>query len=434
MAGQPQRRGPSAANAACASHRRQGVIPPDGASLKDPVPVMDEAADTRARRLRAERSELIGWLAGAVAHDVNNVLAAIAGYAELIEADLDAGDPHLADTAGIRDAVQRAGGLVRHLLTVGRRQTLRLEVLDASDIVEGLIPLLGSACGDRVRVVPRVCTERAAVNADRSLLEQALLTLAVNARDAMPDGGTLTVTVAVGPAAAGAQAGAVAGDAPPDEVRISVEDTGVGIDDAALPHVFEPFFTTKDRGSGFGLASVGEAVARCGGAVSVESRAGTGSRFTLHLPQADAAPTDRPAPRVGKRVRGGTETILVVDADPEVRLVLARLLHGLGYDVVDAATPGQAIALAEYAIDRVDLLVTEVALPDLPGPQLAARIRTVHPSVRVLFLSRAARGQAPAQLDAPPGSRVLAKPFTAERLGSTLRAMLDARVPNQVER
>ena len=404
---------------------------------------MADAGEAHARRLVAERTELIGWLAGAVAHDVNNVLAAIAGYAELIAADLEPGDPRASDAEGIRAAVLRAGGLVRQLLMVGRRQNLRLEALDAADLVDGLRPLLSSACGDRVRLQVETSRERMGVIADRSLLEQALLNLAVNARDAMPGGGTLTLRVTIGrrevhESTSRADDQTVEGATPGrpvEEVRIEVEDTGTGIDAAVLPHIFEPYFTTKDpgRGTGIGLAVVEEAAVRCGGRVSIESRVGVGTRFTLHLPHAAEVPVTSSPGRIPERARGGTETILVVDSDPEVRLVLARLMRGLGYTVVDAATPHHALALVEHAPDRLDLLVTEMALPGLPGAALADRIRAVHPGIPVLYLSRAARGPSRSQAGVDARIRVLAKPFTAERLGGALRALLDAREPEAVE-
>ena len=269
---------------------------PELDQIPNPVASLGDAVDARTRRLARERTELIGWLARAVAHDVNNVLAVIAAHAEMIEADLGPDDPHIADTSGIRHAVVRAGALVRQLQTVGRRQTLRMESLDAVDIVDGLLPLLASVCGEEILVVVVRPPETAVLRGDRSLLEQALLNLAVNARDAMPDGGTLTITVSVGPqpspGAAGStgaapEAMAAGAGAAPDGVRISVEDTGVGIETSILPHIFEPFFTTKsrDRGSGIGLTSVEEAAVRCGGTVSVQSQPGQGARFTLHLPR-----------------------------------------------------------------------------------------------------------------------------------------------------
>jgi two-component system cell cycle sensor histidine kinase/response regulator CckA len=409
------------------------VNQPESTTERPPVPVMVDAVDPRAHRLRSERTELIGWLAGAVAHDVNNMLAVIAGYADLIEADLAPGDPHATDTAGIRDAVARAGDLVRQLITVGRRQTLRLEVLDASRVVTGLLPLLSSACGDRIVVAVHPAAEPAAILADRSLLEQALLNLAVNARDAMPGGGTLTVRVSMGPRRAGLPG--VPRDATGDtaeEVRIAVEDTGAGIDAAVLPHIFEPFFTTKGggRGHGIGLASVEEAAEQCGGAVTVESRPGEGARFTLHLPRVSAGPASTGRSQPPQRARGGTETILVVDPDPEVRLLLARLLARHGYTVVDAATPRHAMALVEHALDRVDALITEASLPDISGTDLAELVRAVHPGVPVLLLSRAARSRAlrPASRLAAEG--VLDKPFSADELGESLRGLLDARPPD----
>ena len=407
--------------------------------VRERVPVMAASDEPHAGRLHAGRTELIGWLAGAVAHDVNNLLSVIAGYADLIDGALDPDDPRGADTAGIRDAVHRAGGLVRQLLTVGRRKTLRLETLDASELVGALQPLLVSACGDRITVRIEACPEPAAVLVDRSLIEQALLNLAVNARDAMPEGGTLTLSTSVGPSRAdrdvlpaiGRVALVNSADGSPEEVRIAVEDTGVGIDETVLAHVFEPYFSTKDsgRGSGIGLAAVEEAAVRCGGAVSVDSRPGEGTRFTLHLARVPAAAAAGPLTRPAARVRRGRETILVVDGDAEVRLVLARIMQGLGYTVVDAATARQAVALAEYALDRLDLLVTEVALPDMAGPDLALRIRTQFPSAPALFLSQPARGRTATR----PDDRLLAKPFTAERLGPVLRSMLDARVADAIE-
>ena len=414
---------------------------------------MADAVDARSRRLRAERTELIGWLAGAVAHDVNNVLTAIAGYADLIEADLAADDPRAADTTGIRDAVLRAGELVRQLLTVGRRQTLRLEVLDASHLVKGLLPLLTSACGDKIRVLVPACPEPAAVLADRSLLEQAVLNLAVNARDAMPAGGTLTLRVSIGPGMVGLGGTMAPGEADPpptpavavvaaapagnpaDEVRIAVEDTGVGIEGSVLPYVFEPYFTTKDhdRGNGIGLASVVDATVQCGGRVSVDSRVGEGSRFVLHLPRSSAEPPRYTAVRVPGRFRGGDETILVVDADPEVRLVVARMLRRLGYTVADAANARQAMALIDGGLDRLDLLVTETALPEMSGSELAARVRAVHPDVSALLLSRTARNPGRSLPGVLPEDRILAKPISLEQLASTLRLLLDPRVAGALD-
>jgi two-component system, cell cycle sensor histidine kinase and response regulator CckA len=393
----------------------------------------------RSRRAATERTELIGWLAGAVAHDVNNVLAVIAGYADLIEADLDQADPRTMDTAGIRDAVTRAGGLVRQLLMVGRRQSLRLEPLDASKVVTGLLPLIGSVCGDRVRVRLAVSPQPVGILADRSLLEQALLNLAVNARDAMPDGGTLTIGVEVVPgppdvAGPAAEEASAAEDAA-DHVRISVEDTGIGIDAAVLPHVFQPFFSTKepDRGSGIGLAAVEEAATRCGGRVSVDSRAGEGTRFTLHLPHIAVQPAGPATTAERRSIRGGAETILVVDPDPEVRLLYARLMRSLGYSVVDAASPSHAIILVEHALERVDLLVTELALPEMPGANLAARLRERRPGLPALYLSRAARGPARRLPDPGQCDFVLAKPFTIERLAAAMRGLLDAPIADAVD-
>ena len=406
---------------------------------------MVDTLEARSRGLHVERSELVGWLAGAVAHDVNNVLAAIAGYAALIQADLEPGDPHITDAEGIRDAVLRASGLVRQLLTVGRRRTLRLEPLDASELVTSLLPLLTSACGDRVRVNLQTCPQPATILADRSLLEQALLNLAINARDAMPGGGTLTVRIAVGPRRSGATGVAAPGGstqpAEPsattaaDEVRITVEDTGVGIEAAILPHVFEPFFTTKEHvgGSGIGLATVEDAAARCGGTVSVASRPGEGARFMLHLPRIEADPDELVGAPRPEHARGGGETVLVVDPDPEVRLVLTRVLRSLGYSVADAATARHALALVHHALDRVDALIIETSLPEMAGADLAERVRAVHPGIPLLLLSRGVPEDAPSGAGSPLVDGGLDKPFTAAQLDGALRALLDARAPDIAE-
>ena len=380
----------------------------------------------------AQRAELVGRLAAGVAHDFNNSLVSIRGYAEFLHVALPAGDPRRPDVQGILDAVSMAADQVRQLLAFGRRQVIRPEPLDVGALVEDLGPLLRRLCGPAITVEIRPCEGPCYVRADRSLIEQVVANLALNARDAMMVGGRLTIVVSriSGDAApAGQGAAAAAG-----YVRVAVSDTGTGIDPAFLPHVFEPFFTTKElgRGSGLGLSSVEGATAQSGGFVTVESDPGRGTTFAIHLPAIDEAPPASASsrnPSAEQREPGeppppGSVTILLVDDEPLVLLVVARLLRELGYVVLDAERPATALAIAEARTAPIDLLLTDVTMPQMNGRELADRLRSLFPGLPVVYMSAYAAETVLADGTLPGTATILSKPFTTDELVATLGVVL----------
>ncbi len=377
---------------------------------------------TERLRLEAElnearKMEAIGRLAGGVAHDFNNLLTGIHGFAEFLMADLDIGDPRRTDAVEIRRAAERAAQLTRELLAFGRRQVVHPVPLDLRDVVTEALPLLGRLVGEDVDVVAELGEAVPPVLADRSQVVQILLNLAANARDAMPDGGTLVIAVRTAPLdpfVAGQPAGA-----PRAHVQLVVSDTGIGMDEATRAHLFEPFFTTKaqGKGTGLGLASVYGIVRQAGGRISAESVLGRGSTFRIDLPATDA--------EVGSEVAAtpvaalaATETILLVEDEPGVRSVAQRMLERSGHRVRSYGDPGEALAFAIASPGSFDALVTDVTMPGLSGPALAERLESLRPGLPVLFISGHARLEVP--------GRCLAKPFAAEELTSAVRELLDA--------
>jgi two-component system, cell cycle sensor histidine kinase and response regulator CckA len=374
---------------------------------------------------QAQRAEVVGRLAGGIAHDFNNLLTAIGGHAEFLLASLDIDDPRRSDIAPILDASARAADLTRQLLAFGRREVLHPTVVVPGDVVERLRPMLRSIVPADVDLVFSPDPGRAPVRVDRDRLGNAVINLVLNARDAMPAGGTLTVgTEALQLEAGDCRLRPPA--APGAFVRLWVADTGTGIPADLLPHIFEPFFTTKrlGRGSGLGLPSVDGFVAQSGGWVTVDTDPGVGSVFSLYLAAeaqpASGAPASAP---VGEVERSPRRTVLVVDDEPEVRAITGRLLRQLGYDVVEAADGEEAISA--WSRDHIDVLVSDVVLPGLSGPELAARCRAHRPGLPVLLVSGYARESLVSDGRAIEGSSFLAKPFTKDQLALRLRELLE---------
>ncbi|MEI7743375.1 MAG: PAS domain S-box protein, partial [Chloroflexota bacterium] len=385
--------------------------------------------EAQARLEQAQRAETVGRLAAGVAHDFNNQLAAIGGYAEFLASSLPPDDPRRDDVEEIRRAGERAAALTRQLLAFGRRQTLRPVVLDPGEAVAGLAPMLRSLVPAGVELVLPAGPIGAEVRVDRANLEQAIVNLVLNARDAMPAEGTLSITV---------EAVEVDDDdprlrstaVPGPHVRIAVTDTGSGIDPEILPHILEPFFTTKafGRGSGLGLSSVDGFVAQSGGFIGVESAIGTGSTVSIHLPRAaDTSPAALPpAAETAPPPVVGRETILLVDDEPGVLAVTARLLRELGYTVLEASDPAAALAIAESGV-APDLLLTDIVMPGMNGRELAARLTDRHPDLPVLFMS----GYDPETVFGDgllePGLPLLSKPVDRETLAVRVRELLRVR-------
>ena len=353
---------------------------------------------------QAQKMEAVGQLAGGIAHDFNNLLTVIAGYGEIARRRIGAG-PGVNELGEIQRAAERAGELTRQLLAFARRQVLEPVPLDVNRVATGLAPMLSRLLGETIEIAMLAGDELPPVLADRVQLEQVVINLAINARDAMPGGGTLAIETSFSDG----------------HVRLAVSDTGSGIEPELLERIFEPFYTTKEvgLGTGLGLATVHGIVTQSGGRVDVVSSPGMGSTFTVLLPAADASlePASEPAerPRIG-----GDETLLLCEDEDGVRKLLELVLRGAGYTVLSAAGPEEGLALA--ARHAVDALVTDIVMPGMSGLELADRLAPL----RALFISgyssEAAGGL-------PGGSAFLEKPFDHGALLAAVRALLDQPAP-----
>ncbi len=374
--------------------------------------------------LQAERLETLGQVAGRIAHDFNNLLAVIVSQAEFA-ADEVAGNPRAqADIRQIEAAAQRAARLAKQLLIFGRQDLDQPEALDLNAVVEGVRDLVDTSAGESVRLVVQASDGVPAFVADRGQVEQVLLNLVVNAREAMPGGGTVTV----GTRAAEFSGEPPAGVRPGRYAELSVADTGQGISASVLPHIFEPFFTTKPvgQGTGLGLATVHGIATGAGGRVTVDSEEGQGTTFRVLFPAVAApAPPAEPARAPGETA--GETTILVVNDEPVVLGVTARILHRAGYATLEARCGDEAVALA--AAHDFQLLLTDSVMPSMPGPVLAERVAELRPGVPVLHMSGFTAGTLDAQRIRDGELAFIQKPFTAEELLDKVRAVLADGVP-----
>jgi signal transduction histidine kinase/integral membrane sensor domain MASE1/ActR/RegA family two-component response regulator len=381
---------------------------------------------TRQRRLEQElalsrKMEVVGRLAGGVAHDFNNLLLAIRGYGELAMRRIERHDESAAaDVGEMLKAAERGADLTRQLLAVGRRQAMNPEVLDLNRCVSELEPLLRRVIGEDVELVFGLTPHPVHVRADRSQIEQVVLNLAVNARDAMPEGGRLAISVSVPDREP-------AGEILEGRARLRVSDSGVGMSPDVAAQIFEPFYTTKgDAGTGLGLATVHGIVTQTGGHVEVRTEPGRGSCFDVLLPlsseQPGSATTSAPVLR-----HGGRETVLVVEDDPSVRLITARLLEDRGYIAVAVSRGEEAIRLAQRPSLRIDLVLSDVVMPDLNGLETARRVRNIQPHAVVLLMSGYTDEHTGSSGVLAPGMAFIQKPFSGDQLAEKVREVLDAR-------
>ncbi len=380
-----------------------------------------------AQLTQNQRLEAIGTFAGGIAHDFNNLLAAIQGYAELARDGLPEGDPIRSDIDQVIASADRAGAITRKLLAFTSRQILMPVDLDPAQVIADLVPMFGPLMGDDVDVRLNLDTLHAWVRADPTQLEQIIVNLTVNARDAMPFGGTVTISVNnVEPTDP---------DLPDDDltagpfVRISVADTGTGMDDATRERIFDPFFTTKGptKGTGLGLSTVFGIVAQSGGQIHVETALGAGSTFHVDLPRVGALIASRKLASADDVAASGV--VLLVDDDPPVREFARRSLERAGYTVLAAAGGDQAIRASARWEHGIDVLLTDFMMPGIHGPELAARIRAERPAIGVVMMSGAATDDL--GRDTPAGrTEFLAKPFTGAALSRAVaRAASEARRP-----
>jgi two-component system cell cycle sensor histidine kinase/response regulator CckA len=371
------------------------------------------------RLAQAEKMEAIGRLAGGVAHDFNNLLTVISGYTEILLAKADA--PGREPLGEIAHAAEQAAGLTRQLLAFSRRQVLHPRVLDLNEIVAGMEPMVRRIIGDDVSVGVRVAPGLAPVEADQAQLERVILNLAANARDAMPDGGRLTIETQNVELDEDYVASRGEGTAGPN-VLLAVSDTGIGMSDDVQRHLFEPFFTTKSpgAGTGLGLSTVFGVVKQSGGSIYVYSEEGRGTTFKIYLPAA-AGQIDADAGADGAAERG-TETIMVVEDDESVRDLVRIMLETKGYNVLAVAGAEDAERLCT---DEVDLLLTDVVMPEVNGRALAERLSLTSPAMRILFMSGYSDEAVYRHGEISPNAAFIEKPFTDRTLARKVREVLD---------
>jgi signal transduction histidine kinase/CHASE3 domain sensor protein len=374
--------------------------------------------------LQSQKMEAVGRLAGGVAHDFNNMLTAIMSYGELLLSDMAPDSQQRADMTEIVKAAEKATALTKKLLAFSRQQVLRPETVDINATVEGLRKMMRRLTGNDIELSLRLAANLWTVAADPTELERVIMNLVLNSRDAMPGHGNLiieTSNVTIDEDYASAHADTTPGP----YVMISVSDTGAGMTREVREKLFEPFFTTKEKGkgTGLGLPSVYGIVKQSGGFVWVYSEPGKGTTFKVYLPKSEAQSNRKNTPTRTRKV--GSETILLVEDDDEVRSVATRILRRNGYRVLEAGNGADALRVCEEADEPVDLIVTDIVMPEMNGPELAERIRDKQPDARILFTSGYTEDAVVRQSFLHPGEAFIEKPFTPASLAKKARELLD---------
>jgi two-component system cell cycle sensor histidine kinase/response regulator CckA len=385
----------------------------------------EEALEQREQQLRqAQKMEAIGRLAGGVAHDFNNMLSVILSYGELVLEGLESADPLRADMEEIRTAAMRAAGLTHQLLMFSRQQVFEPKVIDLREVLTSMDKMLQRILGEDVELVSIAASE-ARVRVDPTHIEQVILNLAVNARDAMPTGGKLTIETANVVLDEEYALSHLATNAGP-HVMLAVSDTGSGMDRETQARIFEPFFTTKEpgKGTGLGLSTVFGIVQQSGGNIWVYSELGKGTTFKVYLPRVDAE-LDRPTPLVAKAKLRGAETILLVEDDEQVRTIVLSILRRQGYQVLAAQRADEALLFDEQHSAAIDLLLTDVVMPQMSGPELAKRLLLTRPRMRVLYMSGYTDDSIVRHGVLNEGVAFLQKPVTPASIARKVREVLD---------
>jgi two-component system cell cycle sensor histidine kinase/response regulator CckA len=414
--------------------RGQIAADPGGMSVRLISVAQDitEQKNLEVKLRQAQKMEAMGRLAGGIAHDFNNILTAILGYAMLIESEPGDSEGAASHASQIRKASERAASLTKQLLAFSRRQVIEKRVVYLGEMFEDLLPMLAKLLGEQIQIDHDVAPDCRPIFADPGQLQQVLMNLAVNARDAMPQGGRLTVTarnVTLG-----------AGDrmprfkmAPGDYVVLSVTDTGSGMDTKTSSQIFEPFFTTKDvgQGTGLGLSNVFEIVKALGGGLRVSSELSQGTTFTIFLPGTDVATAGAAPQPSTEALIGGPETVLVVEDEEGVRALVSDILTRKGYTVLTACDSLSARAVMADASRPPDLVLTDVMMPDGTGPELVdALSREAGTRLRALYMSGYAGAVLARQGKLAADSEFLQKPFTAPQLLLRIRELFDAAPPS----
>jgi len=388
----------------------------------------EEVLRQREEQLRqAQKMEAVGRLSGGIAHDFNNLLGVIIGYSEDIELRVAPGDPLRKNAEEIRKAGERAAALTQQLLAFSRQQVLQPNILALNHLVSDMGKMLQRLIGAHIELSANLDPKLGSIKADQSQIEQVLVNLVVNARDAMPEGGVLLIETS-SVYLDEAQARSLPFLRPGRHALLTVTDTGVGMDEETQRHIFEPFFTTKERGkgTGLGLATVYGVVKQSGGVVGVNSQPGQGSTFKIYLPQvADqlAAPTEDSS--ATRQSPAGTETVLVAENEEALLELISDLLSRSGYKVLTASDGIEAIEIARSFDGPIHLLLTDIMMPKLNGPPLARRLAKLHPGIRVLFMTGHSEPDETQHENLPPDCEFLQKPFPRDVLIRKVRQTLD---------
>jgi PAS domain S-box-containing protein len=384
---------------------------------------------------QSQKLEAVARLAGGVAHDFNNLLTAMLGAADALAEALPSQSPLRADVDDIQAAGRKAALLTRQLLAFGRKQASRPQPVDVGEIVAAMERMLHRLIGEHIELTTVRAPALGAVRADPGQIEQVIVNLVVNARDAMPQGGRISIET--DNVEVGEEEARRVEMAPGPQVLLSVTDTGTGMTPETRAHLFEPFFTTKGigRGTGLGLSTVHGIVKQLGGCIEVSTGIGKGTQFRICLPRLEG-----PVPALGAEAGAaaaarGSETLLVVEDEPLVRSMVIRVLRGAGYTVLDAGDGAEALQLLAATPGRhIDLLVTDVVMPRMGGPELAARLRVERPEVKVLFVSGYTEQAFELQSQVGPRTALLSKPFAGPALAESVRELLDRGAPPPVAR
>ncbi len=387
-----------------------------------------EKAELETQLRQAQKMEAIGQLAGGVAHDFNNLLTVIGGYADLIKREESTSNGVRECAAEIQKAQERGAGLTRQLLAFARKQVVQPRILDVNSVVQGLEKFLRRLIGEHIELIFDLPADLGHITADPGQLEQVVMNLVVNARDALPDGGTLHVETAnlesdrpIRDGAATVPAGR--------HVVLRVADSGRGMDEATRTRMFEPFFTTKPRGkgTGLGLSTVYGIVEQIGGEIVVDSELGAGTTVKIYFPCREVAETEPSLERQEESAYRGSETILLAEDDQAIRRLVRTILERLGYTILEARDGLDALRVAKGHTAQIDLLLTDLVMPGISGSELAQRLRQSHPEVGILFMS----GYTDDTIDRPGmrklSDHLLIKPFTPVGLKTGVREALDVR-------
>ena len=401
---------------------------------EDAVTMLGVATEITERKqleeqlLQSQKMEAVGQLAGGVAHDFNNILTAIVGYTDLLAAEFSGSAQQLEDLEEIRKAARRAAALTRQLLSFSRKQVLEPRIIDINAVVLNLDKMLRSLISENIDLRTTLASDLDAARVDPNQLEQVIMNLAINSRDAMPDGGVLTIETA-NAALDDDYATRHVSVIPGNYVMIAVTDTGCGMTEETKSRVFEPFFTTKPagRGTGLGLSTVYGIVKQSGGNIWLYSEPGKGTTFKIYLPAIEALPEDIGKVAPVEAGRRGAGTVLIVEDDDQLRRLTHRALAGAGYVVLEADRGRHALEVARRHLGPIDLLLTDLVMPDTNGRKLAETLRASRPDMRVLYMSGYPDRAIVNNGMLGVGDAYLAKPFTTEAIGRKVREMLESK-------